>query len=124
MLRPKLQRDCNPLDFHKCGSRRSRDLQATGLGGSNMIIECVLAAVLGQAVDAGDRYPDRIRKLLSPVRSGTSQVEWTVTWRAGYDAGLVERYITRTAGDTVRESKLGDENGYHRTLFARSDNPS
>ena len=89
-----------------------------------MIIKCVLAAVLCQAVDAGDRYPDRIRRLLSPERSGTAQVEWTVTWGAGYDAGLVERYITRTAGDTVWESNLGGENGYHRTRFAHSHNPS
>jgi len=92
MLQPSLQRDCNPLDYDQAGSRRCRDLQAGGLGGSKMIIECVLAVVLGQAVvDAGERYPDRIRRLLSPERSGTSLVEWTVTWGAGYYAGLVER---------------------------------
>ncbi len=92
----------------------------------DMLVQLMLAAVMCQTAGdgTGNRYPVRVRNLLSPQRPRTSQIEWTVTWGAGYDAGLVERYITRSAGDTVWESNLGDENGYHRTLFAHSDNPS
>ncbi len=81
-----------------------------------MLVQLILAAVLCQNTGDGasDRYPERVRNLLSPQRPRTSQIEWTVTWRRGYADGLAERYITRTAGDTLWESNLGDEKGNHR----------
>ncbi len=65
-------------------------------------------------------YPARLRAVLDSAPPNTSQIEWTVTWNGGYDDGLVERFITRTTGDTLWQSNLGDENGFHRTWFRRT----
>lgn len=65
-----------------------------------------------------DALPPRLKKLLLNAPSPrTSQIEWTLSHFGGYDDGLVERYITRTVGDTLWESNLGDANGFHRIAF-------
>ena len=78
---------------------------------------CV-AMITGQQLDQA-RLPQRLRRALEGETSATSQVEWTLTWFGGYDDGLVERHITRTAGDTIWESNLGNADGYHPTGFQR-----
>ena len=77
----------------------------------------VLLGLLLGPTEPADRYPPRLRNVLDLQRATTSQVEWTVTWIGGRDAGLVERYVTRKAGDALWESNLGDENGYHPTAY-------
>lgn len=64
-----------------------------------------------------DHYPQRLRNVLDSQPATTSQVEWTATWIGGRDAGLVERYVTRQAGDALWESNLGDESGFHPTGY-------
>ncbi len=62
-------------------------------------------------------YPRQLEAVVAQAPWRTSQLEWTVTWVGGNDEGLVERYVTRTAGDTVWESNQGDENGFHPARF-------
>ncbi|MFQ5352723.1 MAG: hypothetical protein ACE5D3_06590 [Candidatus Binatia bacterium] len=79
--------------------------------------------LFAEVAGAGDGLTDlKIRKELpgalmrgvGRLTPKTSQIEWTVSWGEGRDDGLIERHITRTAGDSVWESNLGDENGYHQ----------
>jgi len=58
-------------------------------------------------------YPQRLKDFLGGNRAQTSQVEWTVAWIGRSNDGLVERNITRSSGDTIWQTNLGDENGYH-----------
>lgn len=53
-------------------------------------------------------------------KARTSEIEWTITYMQGRDAGLVERHITRTVGDTVWQVNMGDETGCHWTTYRRS----
>ncbi len=76
----------------------------------------VLLALLGPTEPA-DQYPPRLRKALESRLAATSQVEWTLSWIGGRDDGLVERYVTRQAGDALWESNLGDKHGYHQTSY-------
>lgn len=73
----------------------------------------IAAVVLGQ-VDVRSHLPEQLQQVMESRKADTSQVEWTITYLQGRDAGLVERHITRTVGDTTWEVNLGDENGYHR----------
>ena len=83
-----------------------------------MKVAWVLLALLLAPTGPRDHYPARLRNVLDSQRATTSQVEWTGTWIGGRDAGLVERYVTRKAGDAVWESNRGDENGYHPTVYS------
>ncbi len=76
----------------------------------------LLGALLAPS-EPRDHYPMRLRNALDTQPTTTSQVEWTVSWMGGRDDGLVERHITRTAGTSVWQSNLGDENGYHPTTY-------
>jgi hypothetical protein len=78
----------------------------------------VLLGVILGPTGPYDRYPTRLRNILDSQRATTSQVEWTSSWIGGRDDGLVERYVTRKAGDAAWESNLGDENGYHPTGYS------
>jgi len=82
-----------------------------------MIAGWVLLGVILGPTGPRDQYPPRLRTVLDSQRATTSQVEWTATWIGGRDAGLVERYVTRKAGDALWESNLGDENRYHPTGY-------
>ena len=64
-----------------------------------------------------NELPGALMRGVGRLTPKTSQIEWTVSWGEGPDDGLVERHITRTAGNSVWESNLGDENGYHRREF-------
>jgi len=77
----------------------------------------VLIALFFAPTEAHEQYPMRLRNVLDAPHATTSHVEWTVSWIGGRDDGLVERYVTRTTGDTVWESNLGDENGCHPTGY-------
>jgi len=66
------------------------------------------------------KLPESLRRGLGRDVPGTSQIEWTLTWDDKWNHGLVERHITRTVGDTVWQSNLGDENGYHQRTFRMS----
>ena len=79
----------------------------------------LLGLLLGPA-EPRDQYPPRLRSVFDSHAPTTSQVEWTASWIGGRDAGLVERYVTRKAGDALWESNLGDESGYHRLVFRAS----
>ena len=87
-----------------------------------MVNPVIISAMLILFAAADDRYPVRLRNVLDPERPRSSQLEWTVTWIGGWDDGLVQRYVTRTAGDTVWESNLGDQNGDHRASFTHPGN--
>ncbi len=78
---------------------------------------CLWIGVVLTAGGPRDQYPPRLRGILDQEVPTTVQVEWSVTWLGGDNDGLVERYVTRKAGDTLWESNLGDENGYHRLRF-------
>jgi hypothetical protein len=78
----------------------------------------ILLGLILAPTEPRDHYPLRLRNILDSQRATTSQVEWTASWIGGRDAGLVERYVTRQAGDTLWESNLGDENGYHPTAYS------
>jgi len=86
--------------------------------GTTMKAACVLLAVLLAPTEPRDHYPPRLRNILESKPATTSQVEWTATWIGGRNAGLVERYVTRKAGDAIWESNLGEENGYHPTEYS------
>lgn len=75
----------------------------------------LICVVLG-LVDNQKLHP-RLRTLLDSGPEKTSEIQWTLTWIGSYDDGLIERHITRTTGDTVWESNLGNEKGEHRTRF-------
>jgi len=77
----------------------------------------LLLAVLLSPTGPRDQHPPRLRNILDSRPARTSQVDWTATWIGGRDDGLVERYVTRQAGDAIWESNLGDGNGYHCTGF-------
>jgi len=61
----------------------------------------VLLGLFLAPTEPRDRYPPRLRTLLESRLATTSQVEWTASWVGGYDDGLVERHLTREAGDTL-----------------------
>ncbi len=82
------------------------------------IVVAVAMATLGQ-VGLLEQLPGRLVRPLEARQAHTSEVEWTVTYLKGGDAGLVERHITRTVGDTVWEVNSGDEHGYHRIAYGR-----
>jgi len=71
-----------------------------------------------------DQYPPRLRNILESKPATTSEVEWTASWIGGRDDGLVERYVTRKAGDALWESNLGDENGFHPVGFSADEDAS
>ena len=77
----------------------------------------VLLGLIFAPTEPRDHYPSRLRNILDSRPATTSQVEWTASWIGGRDDGLVERYVTRQAGDALWESNLGDENGYHPTSY-------
>ncbi len=78
----------------------------------------VFLALLLAPTEPDDRYPARLRNILDSRLATTSQVEWTASWIGGRDDGLVERFVTRKAGDSLWESNLGDENGFHPTAYS------
>lgn len=87
-----------------------------------MIVYLVFAlasAIIGP-VDVPSHLPDRLRQVMESPKANTSQIEWTITYLDGVDAGLVEQHITRTVGDTIWQVNLGDEKGYHWTSYLRS----
>jgi len=65
-------------------------------------------------------YPTLVRRILEAPPPKTSQIEWTMARLDGYDHGLVERFVTRTAGATRWENNRGDENGFHETAFRQT----
>ncbi len=75
------------------------------------------------AAPTSDHLPSRLRAALNTGDVETSEVEWNLSWLGGYDDGLVERHITRTAGDTVWEANLGDSRGRHSASFLQSPSP-
>lgn len=78
---------------------------------------CVaILAILANPL-AADPLSSVFRKDFSKRGFTTSQFEWTLTWVGGRDDGLVERHVTRQAGDDLWESNLGDENGHHPTMY-------
>ncbi len=79
-----------------------------------------LGAILGPT-GPSDHFPPRLRNILDSKMPTTSQIEWTATWIGGRDDGLVERYVTRKAGDAIWESNLGDERGFHEVVYRASD---
>ena len=50
----------------------------------------------------------------------TWEAKWTLSWYDQWNEGLVERYITRAAGDSLLQSNFGNENGHHRALFRQA----
>jgi hypothetical protein len=82
-----------------------------------MIVACSLfIATLGQASGV-DRLPIEVFDRARVRDFATSEFEWTLSWVGGRDDGLVERHMTRRAGDDLWESNLGDENRYHPTMY-------
>ncbi len=64
--------------------------------------------------DVQSQLPDVLRRVIDSRDSKTSEIEWTISYLQGRDAGLTERHITRTAGDTLWQVNNGDDNEYHR----------
>jgi len=82
------------------------------------VSSCLVLCIVGQTA-VSDHLP---REILSPaLHRGyrTAQFEWSVSWYDKWNDGLVERYVTRRAGDDLWESNLGDEDGYHKTMIRR-----
>ncbi len=76
-----------------------------------------LAAVVLAQLDVRERMPEQLRRVIESRAAETSEIEWTLTYHRGRDAGLVERHVTRTAGDTTWDVNDGDANGEHITRF-------
>lgn len=75
-----------------------------------------LGLISGPAPDYAN-FPPRVRTILESQSATTSQVEWTLSWFGGYNEGLVERHVTRTADETIWDSNLGDEKNQHSAAF-------
>jgi len=80
------------------------------------IVFPLIVAVLGQS-SVVDQLPKELRARVTNRDYKTSQIDWSLSWFGGDDDGLVEKYITRRAGDDLWQSNLGDENGFHRTTY-------
>ncbi|MEK6797811.1 MAG: hypothetical protein AABZ12_02470 [Planctomycetota bacterium] len=86
-----------------------------------------VGAIAVSAAEGTRDYPTRLRRIMDAALGDTAQVEWTLSWVGGSSDGLVERRITRVAGESVWESNLGDEHGFHDTPFvrrSRADEPT
>ncbi|MGB2985746.1 MAG: hypothetical protein WBE26_07660 [Phycisphaerae bacterium] len=79
-------------------------------------ISLIVAVALGQ-MDVRSHLPEQLQEAMESRKAQTSEIEWTITYLQGRDAGLVERHVARTVGDTVWDVNLGDEKGYHRIAF-------
>jgi len=77
------------------------------------------SAVAGETVGSKipERFPQELLRGRTYWNAKTAQVEWTRSWYDKYNDGLVERVVTRSAGDTVWQSNLGNEQGYHERAF-------
>lgn len=64
-----------------------------------------------------DQLPERLQAIIAARTPDTSEIDWTVSWHGGRDDGLIERFETRTAGETVWQSNFGDANGYHPVTY-------
>ncbi len=84
------------------------------------ILVFLLAAGAGAEPQRAD-LPQRLRGLLEAPRIGTSQIEWTISWAESCNAGLRERFVTRSSDETLWESNLGDQNGTHAARCVRPD---
>ncbi|RMD63866.1 hypothetical protein D6833_05190, partial [Candidatus Parcubacteria bacterium] len=58
--------------------------------------------------------PEQLKRIVEAPLPKTSQVEWTLSWFDEDNEGLVERCVTRTAGETIWQSNLGNERREHR----------
>ncbi len=77
-------------------------------------IYVLLCASIGET-----RYPTRLQNLLDAGKDKSSEVEWTLSWAEGVNNGLVERFLTRTSEDSIWQSNLGDENGFHAVQYTK-----
>jgi len=70
--------------------------------------------------DIRRKLPESLSRGLARDIPDTSQIEWTLSWGDKWNDGLVERHITRTVGESVWQSNLGDRNGFHSRTFDRA----
>ena len=63
------------------------------------------------------QLPSSLARLIEVPRPETSHIEWTLSSFDRFNEGLVERHITRTVGDTLWQSNLGDDGGQHRVEY-------
>lgn len=88
-----------------------------------MWLSSVIPSVIATVVVAAPGYPPLVERVLLGAKTGTSETRWTLSWLEGIDSGLSERYVTRTDGEDVWESNLGDHDGLHAAAFGPGFSP-
>ena len=78
----------------------------------------VTVALAAQA-NIKDLLPERLQSFTEARTAETSQFDWTVEWLGGRDDGLVERFVTRTVGETTLQTNFGDSNGLHMVCYRK-----